>query len=134
MRLLLYNFTVDLQQVPGRLAIARLDATEALPEWAQHGAPLVSITRTGKNLSVVCPEEWIPDHVQCSIGWFCLKVVGPIDLAAVGILAALVIPLRDEGISVFALATYDTDYLLLPEAQRDNAIGALVAAGHRIKL
>jgi hypothetical protein len=124
---------VDLHQIPGRLAIARLDAGEALPEWAQHGAPFVSITRTEEDLSVVCPEEWVPDHVQRSMGWFCLKVLGPLDLAAVGILAALVVPLRDEGISVFALATYDTDYLLLPEAQRDDAIIALVAAGHRIK-
>ena len=93
----------------------------------------MSLTRTEEEFSVVCPEEWVPDLVQRSAGWFCLKVVGPLDLATVGTLAALVDPLRDEGISVFVLATYDTDYLLVPEAQRDNAIGALVAAGHRIE-
>ncbi|HXX91318.1 MAG TPA: ACT domain-containing protein, partial [Acidimicrobiales bacterium] len=65
--------------------------------------------------------------------WFCFKVIGPLDLAAVGILAALVDPLRDKGISVFALSTFDTDYLLVPEVQRGDAISALEAAGHRIE-
>ena len=61
------------------------------------------------------------------------RVTGPLDLASVGILAALVDPLRDKGISVFALSTYDTDCLLLPEVQRADAITALEAAGHRIQ-
>jgi uncharacterized protein len=124
---------MDLHPIPGRLAIARLDPTAAIPEWAQAVAPLVSITRTQDELSIVCPEEWVPDSVQRSTGWFCIRVTGPLDLASVGILAALVDPLRDKGISVFALSTYDTDCLLLPEMQRADAITALEAAGHRIQ-
>jgi hypothetical protein len=123
---------MDLHPIPGRLAIARLDPSAAIPEWAQQVAPLVSITRTEDELSIVCPEQWVPDSVQRSTGWFCLRVTGPLDLASVGILAALVDPLRDKGISVFALSTYDTDCLLLPEMQRDDAITALDAAGHHI--
>jgi uncharacterized protein len=124
---------MDLHPIPGRLAIARLDPRAAIPEWAQAVAPLVSITRTQDELSIVCPEEWVPDSVQRSTGWFCIRVTGPLDLASVGILAALVDPLRDKGISVFALSTYDTDCLLLPEGQRADAITALEAAGHRIQ-
>ena len=124
---------MDLHPIPGRLAIARLDPTAVIPEWAQAIAPLVSITRTQDELSIVCPEEWVPDSVQRSTGWFCVRVTGPLDLASVGILAALVDPLRDKGISVFALSTYDTDCLLLPEVQRADAITALEAAGHRIQ-
>jgi uncharacterized protein len=124
---------MDLHPIPGRLAIARLNAAEGIPDWAQQVGPLVSITRDEDELSVVCPEEWVPDSVQRSAGWFCLKVTGPLDLAAVGILAALVDPLRDKGISVFALSTYDTDCLLLPESQRNDAIRALEAAGHRVE-
>ena len=124
---------MDLRPIAGRLAIARLNPTAAIPDWAQQVAPLVSITRTEDELSVVCPEGWVPDTVQHSTGWFCLKVTGQLDLAAVGILAALVDPLRDKGISVFALSTYSTDCLLLPEMQRDDAINALEAAGHRVE-
>jgi hypothetical protein len=124
---------MDLHPIPGRLAIARLDPLAAIPEWAQQVAPLVSITRTRDELSVVCPEEWVPESVLRSTGWFCLRVTGPLDLASVGILAALVDPLRDKGISVFALSTYDTDCLLLPEVQRKDAITALEAAGHQIQ-
>ena len=118
--------------MPGRLAIARLHPRAAVPEWARHAAPLVSVARTEDELSIVCPEEWVPRCVQRSAGWLCLKVIGPLDLAAVGILAALVDPLRDEGISVFALSTFDTDYVLVPEVQRDHAIRALEVAGHRV--
>jgi len=124
---------MNLYPIPGRLAIARLDSSAAIPDWAQRIGPLVSITRTEDELSIVCPEGWIPDSVQRSTGWFCLKVSGPVGLAAVGILAALVDPMRDIGISVFALSTYDTDCLLLPEVQRDEAISALEAAGHHIE-
>ena len=124
---------MDLHPIPGRLAISRLNPKAEIPDWAQQVAPLVSITRTEDELSIVCPEEWVPDSVQRSTGWFCIRVTGPLNLAAVGILAALVDPLRDRGISVFALSTYDTDCLLLPELQRDDAISALEAAGHRVE-
>ena len=124
---------MDLHPIPGRLAIARMNPTAEIPGWAQQVGPLVSITRTEDELSIVCPEEWIPDAVQRSTGWFCLRVTGPLNLAVVGVLAALVDPLRDEGISVFALSTYDTDCLLLPEVQREQAITALEAAGHRVE-
>ena len=123
---------MDLHPIPGRLAIARLHPSAAVPEWARHAAPLVSVARTEDELSIVCPEEWVPDSVQRSAGWSCLKVMGRLDLAAVGILAGLVDPLRDKGISVFALSTFDTDYLLVPEVQSEDAISALEAAGHRI--
>jgi hypothetical protein len=115
------------------MAIVRLRPSDAVPEWARHTAGLVCVARTEDELSIVCPEEWVPASVQRSAGWFCLKVIGPHDLAAVGILAALVDPLRDKGISVFALSTFDTDYLLAPRMQRDNAISALEESGHRIE-
>jgi uncharacterized protein len=123
---------MDLHPIPGRQAIAQLNSAAAIPDWAQQVAPLVSITRTEDELSIVCPEEWVPDSVRRSPGWFCLKVAGALDLAAVGILASLVDPLRDKGISVFALSTYASDCLLLPEVHREAAISALEAAGHHV--
>jgi hypothetical protein len=63
-------------------------------------------------------------------GWRCLEVEGPLEFTQVGILASLTQPLAEAGVSIFALSTYDTDYLLVKEAQFESAIAALQAVGH----
>jgi len=88
---------------------------------AQQLAPLVSITRTEDDFSIVCPDGGFGITSNARRDGSASKVTGPLNLAAVDILAALVDPIRDQGISVFALSTYDTDYLPLPELQRDDA-------------
>jgi hypothetical protein len=113
------------------LAVCRLDAGEPLPAWALSGASaLVSITRTTAELSVVCTQEDVPDGVRAERNWRCLMVEGPLDFSLTGVLAALLAPLAEAGVSIFALSTFDTDCLLIRAAQLDTAIAALSAAGH----
>jgi hypothetical protein len=115
-----------------RFAICRLSAETAIPAWALSG-PLTSITRTPDELSVVCAESSVPAGVVIvSAGWRCLRVTGPLDFALTGVLAALAGPLAEEGISIFALSTYDTDYLLVREQETARAVGALIRAGHTV--
>jgi hypothetical protein len=117
--------------LPGLLAVCRLDPAEPLPAWALPGASaLVSITRTAGELSVVCAQEAVPDGVRSERDWRCLMVEGPLDFSLTGVLAALLTPLAEAGVSIFALSTFDTDYLLVRAAQLDTAIAALSAAGH----
>ncbi len=123
---------LDISVLAGPLAVVRLEPAATLPEWTRDPGPFLSITRTDEELSVVCPEERVPPSVPNSGGWACLKVAGPLDLAAVGILAALADSLRDAAISIFAISTYDTDYLLVPRRDLDRAVQALELAGHRI--
>lgn len=99
--------------------------------WAESG-PVVSITRTPAELSVVCLEATVPSHAEAQRGFRCLRVAGPLDFAETGILESLAKPLALAGISIFALSTYDTDYLLLPGDNLEAAVSALSDAGHTV--
>ena len=122
---------LTLTLLPGHLAACRLGPDEPVPTWAGDG-PLLSITRTEHELSIVCAAERVPAEVRCERGFRCLEVRGPLAFAETGILASLVTPLAEAGISIFALSTYDSDYLLVPAADLDRALAALAAAGHRV--
>src|SRR5262245_31526060 len=117
--------------LPGAYAVCRLPADAAIPAWADGG--LVSVTRTAEELSVVCHEEGVPEDVPCEGGWRCLRVAGTLSFALVGVLASLVGPLADAGVSVFCLSTFDTDYVLFREQDMARAKEALRAAGHSIE-
>ena len=116
---------------PEPIAIARLDAGAALPGWAGDGR-FSSVTRTPHELSVVCAEDRVPADVRADRGWRVLAVEGPMDLGLVGVLASLAGPLAQARVSVFAIATHDTDHVLVREADLARACAALEAAGHRI--
>jgi hypothetical protein len=117
----------------GELAIARLGPEEPVPDWAASAAGFVSITRTNEELSIVCSVEYVPEDVRSEGGWTSLKLVGPFPFDQVGVLASIVGPLAEDGISVFAISTFDTDYVLVKTARLDAAIAALERAGHRPK-
>jgi hypothetical protein len=123
---------LNLSLLPETFAICRLDAGSPIPAWALAAEGFVSITRTGDELSTVCPKALVPYNVQASRSWRCLRVAGPLDFTLVGVLASLASPLAAAGISIFALSTYETDYLLVREAQLPAAIEALAAAGHTV--
>jgi hypothetical protein len=120
-----------LRVLPGRFAVCRLAADEAVPAWADGGA-VNSVTRTAEELSVVCAEERAPADAKCERGWRIFQVAGPLDFALTGILAAIAGPLARAGVSMFALSTFDTDYVLVKEENRAKAVEALEAAGHSV--
>jgi hypothetical protein len=119
-----------LRVLPNRLAICRLDAGDPIPSWPR--GTFTSITRTGEELSVVCDEDAVPEDVRASRGWRLLSVEGPIPFEMTGVAAALISPLAAAGVSVFLLATFDTDYLLLQAGVFEEALSLLRDAGHEI--
>jgi hypothetical protein len=118
--------------LPETLAICRLEKDREIPDWA-FGGGFVSITRTSEELSVVCPQAQVPEEIKRDLGWRCLKVEGPLDLSATGVLASLATPLAREAISVFAVSTYDTDYLLVQQKDLERAVMVLSQNGHQIR-
>ncbi|QJE74354.1 ACT domain-containing protein [Aerophototrophica crusticola] len=122
---------IPLTVLPGELAVCRLPPDAPFPAWAD-GPGFLSLTRTAEELSVVCLADRVPDGVQAVAPWRALKVEGPLDFALTGILAALARPLAEAGISLFAVATYDTDYLLVKADMLDAAVAALRGAGHAV--
>jgi hypothetical protein len=105
----------------------------SIPFWATDSS-FVSITRTKDELSIVCSQEDVPEGIKCERDWCCLRVAGTLSFSAVGILAALTGPLAEAGISVFAISTFDTDYLLVKEKDFEEAVNALRRAGHTIEM
>ncbi len=128
---MLFKDSLTLELQPDTFAVARLAPDMPLPAWAETGS-FVSITRTQEELSIVCQEKFVPDGVNVQRGFRCLKVSGPLDFSLTGILASLAVPLAQTGISIFAISTYDTDYLLLPQTNLDEAIEVLIHAGHTV--
>jgi hypothetical protein len=120
-----------LRLLPSTYAVCRLEKDAAAPDWGTRGL-FSSITRTEGELSVVCPDTHVPDGVRKQGGWRVLRVEGPLDFSLTGVLASLTAPLAREGISVFALSTYDTDYLLVKKGQLEKAVQALRREGYAI--
>jgi hypothetical protein len=117
--------------LPGRFAICRLDPSEKIPGWAMEGL-FWSVTGTGEELSLVCPEGNLPEGMISGKGWCCLRVEGPLDLGQVGVLASLTLPLREARVSIFVVSTYLTDYILLKKRDLGPAVQALSRAGHEV--
>lgn len=122
---------LELTLLPERFAISRLAADAPIPGWATTGS-FFSVTSTGDELSVVCELSRVPVGVQSQPGWRVFKVHGPFVLSEIGVLSALAEPLAGAKISLFAVSTFDTDYLFVASETLSAAIAALERAGHTI--
>lgn len=116
---------------PGPFAICRLPASAPVPDWALRGH-FHSVTRTSDELSVVCLAENVPAGIKAEAPWICFKLAGPFPFSEVGVLARFINPLADRRIPILAIATFDTDYVLIKEEFARAAKDALRAAGHEL--
>lgn len=115
-----------------QLAVCRMESDAPVPAWALTGS-IWSITRTHDELSLVCGQERVPAGIQSEPGWRALKVEGPLDFALIGILAGLASTLAQSAISLFAISTYDTDYILIKADRVEQAIQSLQSAGYLVR-
>jgi hypothetical protein len=119
---------VQLKLLPEPFAVCRFAPHTSI-------APLIPIsgffalTRTDDEVSLVVDEAAIQPEWQAEMGWRGMKVLGPLDFSLVGILSSLALPLADAGISIFAISTFDTDYLLVKADRLADALKALREAG-----
>lgn len=119
-----------LRELPHRLAVCRLGQDEPVPDWCGEPGNFLSITRTGEELSIICDEAMVPSVVSAVRGFRAMGVVGPLEFSEVGVLTSLAGPLADAQISVMAVSTFDTDFLLVREERYAAARSVLEAAGH----
>jgi hypothetical protein len=118
--------------LPGDLALCRRDAATGLPSWFALDAPFSAALRRDGELTLVAPDAAVPELEAAERGWRALQVAGPLDLTLTGVLASLAQPLADAGVPLFALATVDTDVLLVRGDRLGDAIAALRGAGHEV--
>jgi hypothetical protein len=113
-------------------AVLRLEPDAPIPDWAAQGE-FNSISRTADELSIVCPAINIPATIRSPLRWICLKLEGPFPFSVTGILLSFIQPLSDNAIPIFAVSTYDTDYVLIQEEFSEKALSILQQAGHELK-
>lgn len=121
--------TYTLNRYPETLAVVRLPAGAEMPAWAEASS-LLSITATATETSVVCAGRNVPTKTRHQKPFTAFEVQGPLDFALTGVLAALLAPLAEAGISVFTLSTFDTDWILVPTAEADRAEEEWRRRGH----
>ena len=123
-----------LRVLPGRFAVCRLDASAALPSWFSltDGAVAAVVRRGGDELSLVCASGAPPADVVAERDWMALEIAGPMEFTLTGVLASVASPLAEAGVPIFALATYDTDVVLVPGARAEDAVRALRDGGHEV--
>jgi hypothetical protein len=123
---------LPLELLPDTLAICRLDAADPVPAWTQQSVGFLTVSRTAEELSITALQRAVPPGVRCERDYRALRVHGPLPLNLVGILAAIADPLADVGLSIFAISTYETDYVLVKAHDLDVALETLGRAGHEI--
>lgn len=124
--------TTVLSLLSEKLSVCRLTPQDPFPGWALSSR-IYSITKTEDELSVVCESHLVPPGVLTEKGWIVYKVHGPLDFGLTGILASIANPLADAKVSLFALSTYDTDYVLVKEGNKARSLEALKKAGFQIQ-
>ena len=122
---------LTLTLLPDELAVCRFPTGEALPDWIEtHG--FVSVTWTADETSVVCDARSVPEGISADGPWRAFRVAGPLDLRLTGILLAVAQPLAEAGVGIFAVSTYDTDYVLVKAESIAVAKEALSGFGHHV--
>ena len=89
---------------------------------------------TDEENSLVCPELLVPDNtIAQDDGWKCFRIIGPLEFSLIGILAGISEVLASNKIGIFAISTFNTDYILTKEENFEKALKVLKDAGYDIK-
>jgi hypothetical protein len=113
---------LQLQIMEGRFSICQTEAGAAIP-WED---PICFFCKTEEERSLVCLTRSVPkETIQQEDGWRMLRFAGPLSFSLVGVLSRLTACLAKNGISIFAVSTFDTDYILLREVQLEKALSVL---------
>jgi hypothetical protein len=124
---------LPLMVLPDTLAVCRLPPDAPIPLWATGASPFLTVSRTGEELSITAVQREVPDGVRCERDFRALRVRGTLSTDLVGILLSIADPLARAGLSIFAISTYDTDYVLVRSRDLVAALEALRAAGHDVR-
>jgi hypothetical protein len=123
---------LPLELLPDTLAICRLEPGAPIPSWAAEPSPFLTLSRTAEELSITTLQTAVPAGVRCERDYRAVRVRGPLPLNLVGIVAAIADPLAEAGMSIFAISTFDTDYVLVKSREVEQALQVLRQAGHQI--
>ena len=126
--------TLNLIVLAKKYSIYKFQIDCILPDWI-YLSDFYSITKTKDELSVITTQtDFFAEDIICSKDWRIFKIVGPLDLSLIGIIADISDILKEKKISIFTISTYDTDYILVKQKDLNNSIKALEDKGHKISI
>ena len=117
----------------GGFSVCRFAAGEKIPDDIFKVPGFASVTRTEDEISIVRETSLAPASPREESGWRMFMVEGPLDFGMVGVLSSISAPLAQAGVSIFALSTFDTDYIMVKETALDAAFAALAGAGFALE-
>jgi len=123
---------LKLSILEGLFTIHRFPSDHEIPKQI-YKSQFYSISKTENELSIVCSSSILLDSESSETGWSCIKVLGPLDFSLTGILADISAVLAKSEVSIFAISTFDTDYILVKSEQLPVANEALQKAGYIFK-
>ncbi len=118
---MLITKSVKLNVLSDTYCVCRLGPKDQIPTWAD-GEGFVTISRSSEELSIVCPQSRVPDHIRSDRDWACLQFLGPFAFDEAGIVLSVIRPLSESRIGVFVVSTFDGDHMLLKRAELDRAL------------
>jgi len=120
---------MELKKLPYDLTVCKIRDAAAI-DWTQE---LLFIGKTDEEVSLVCPTAAAPaDTLEREDGWNAFRIQGVLDFSLIGILSKLSTILAENGIGLFAVSTYNTDYILVKTEQFDQAMAVLAGAGYTV--
>ncbi len=120
---------MDIRIIGDKFSVCKLNSLDEIRELSPHCFLAITVDE----ISLVCPTDRIPEDTSArEDGWSMLRIEGQLDFSLVGILAEISKVLADNGIAIFAVSTYNTDYILTRTEQFHKAISALRTAGYNI--
>lgn len=122
---------LNLELLKPVFAVCKLSPSSPLPEWIGQSS-FLNITLSENELSIVAEQTLVPDGVQSSTNWRALRVEGQLDFSLTGILSGLASPLAEAKISIFAISTFDTDYILVKSDTLERAVDILSKEGYLV--
>lgn len=118
------NSKLLLSILKDKFAVCRLESNEQIPAWVMNSS-FYSISKTAEELSIVCSEKDVPDFIKSEKDWRAIKIEGELDFSQTGILASIAFPLAESNISIFAVSTFNTDYILVKNGNLEKALKVL---------
>ncbi|WP_085297097.1 ACT domain-containing protein [Cognaticolwellia mytili] len=123
--------TLTLRRLSETFAIHSLQRESSVPD-AVFNAPIFFLAKTYDEISIVLPEHIEIDSEEVENGWQAFEVVGPLDFTLTGIMSNISTVLANEKISIFAISTFDTDYVLVKSDKFEEAKAALIKNNYQV--
>lgn len=121
-----------LQVVVPEYAITRLNAGSTMPEWVS-GPGFWEVSNSKEEMTLVCRSDRVPSNIKSSGGWKCVRVEQRFTFEEPGVLASVLLPLANAGVSIFTSSTFSTDYIFVAGGDLHKAVDALRGHGHEVR-